>query len=68
MTRKMCLLPFFFNVYLFLTERGRERQEREQERGIEREGDAEFDAGSRLRAVSTDPDTGLELTDCEIMT
>ena len=34
----------------------------------EREGDTESEAGSRLRAVSTEPDAGLELTDREIMT
>ena len=31
-------------------------------RGREREGDTEIEAGSRLRAVSTEPDVGLELT------
>ena len=36
--------------------------------GAEREGDTESEAGSRLRAVSTEPNTGLELTDPEIMT
>ena len=36
--------------------------------GAEREGDAESEAGSRLRAVSTEPDVGLELMDREIMT
>ena len=36
--------------------------------GSEREGDTESKAGSRLRAVSTEPDAGLELTDHEIMT
>ena len=36
--------------------------------GSEREGDTESDAGSRLQAVSTKPDAGLELTDREIMT
>ena len=36
--------------------------------GAEREGDMESEAGSRLWAVSTEPDTGLELTNCEIMT
>ena len=36
--------------------------------GSEREGNTESKAGSRLRAVSTEPDAGLELTDCEIMT
>ena len=36
--------------------------------GAEREGDTESEVGSRLRAVSTEPDAGLELTDHEIMT
>ena len=36
--------------------------------GAEREGDTESEAGSRLWAVSTEPDAGLELTDHEIMT
>ena len=36
--------------------------------GSEREGDTESETGSRLRAVSIEPDVGLELTDREIMT
>ena len=36
--------------------------------GAEREGDTESEAGSRLRAVSTEPDAGLEPTNREIMT
>ena len=36
--------------------------------GAEREGDRESKADSRLRAVSTEPDAGLELTDREIVT
>ena len=36
--------------------------------GAEREGDTESEAGSRLWGVSTEPDTGLELMECEIMT
>ena len=36
--------------------------------GSEREGDTESEIGSRLGAVSTEPDVGLELTDREIMT
>ena len=36
--------------------------------GSEREGDTESKTGSRLRAVSTEPDAGLEPMDCEIMT
>ena len=51
----------FFNVYyLFLRERDRHSMSRG---GAEREGDAEPEAGSRLRAVSTEPDAGLEPTD-----
>ena len=34
----------------------------------QREGDTQSEAGPRLRAVSTEPDAGLKLTDCEIMT
>ena len=36
--------------------------------GTEREGDTESKAGSRLRAVITEPDVGLELTNCETRT
>ena len=36
--------------------------------GAEREGDTESKTGSRPQAVSTEPDAGLKLTDCEIMT
>ena len=36
--------------------------------GAEKEGDTESQAGSRLWAVSTEPDAGLQLMDCEIMT
>ena len=46
----------FFNVYLFL----RQRQSMSGG-GAEREGDTDSEAGSRLRAVSTEPDAGLEL-------
>ena len=36
--------------------------------GAEREGDTESEAGSRLRAVSPEPEAGLKPVDCEIMT
>ena len=36
--------------------------------GAEREGDTESEAGSRLRAVSTEPDAGLEPTNHEVTT
>ena len=59
----MKLKNFFFNVYLFLRERERERQ-----RERERERETESEAGSRLQAVSTEPDAGLKSTNHEIMT
>ena len=37
-------------------------------KGRERERERESEAGSRLQAVSTEPDTGLEPTNREIMT
>ena len=45
-------------------------KERQSMRGVgaEREGDTESKADSRLRAVSTEVDVGLELMNCEIMT
>ena len=36
--------------------------------GAEREGDTESEVGSRLQAVSTEPDVRLELTNREIVT
>ena len=50
-------------IYLFL--RMRELTSRG---GAERGEDTESEAGSRLRAVSTESDVGLELTICEILT
>ena len=52
----------------------RERQSREGQRERESESeeriqrDTESEAGSRLWAVRTEPDAGLELMDLEIMT
>ena len=36
--------------------------------GAERDGDTESEAGSRLRAVSTEPDMGLKAMNHEMMT
>ena len=36
--------------------------------GAEKEGNTESEAGSRLRAVSTEPDVGLKLMNLGIMT
>ena len=57
----------FFNVYLLLREREKERK-REGGGRAKREGITESEAGSRLRAVSTQPDMGLGFTNHEIMT
>ena len=55
-------------MFIIETQRERER-ERESEQGRARErGTHRIKAGSRLRAISTEPDAGLELTDHEIMT
>ena len=62
---KIFFFNFFFNVYLFIWDRERQSM---NGGGAEREGDTESEAGSRLQNVSTEPDTGLELMNCEIMT
>ena len=54
----------FFNV-LFIFETGRDRAWTGEG---QREGGTESETGSRLWAVSTEPDAELELTDREIMT
>ena len=59
------ILPFFCKVYLFLREGGRQNMSGTR---AEREGDTESEAGSRLQAVSTEPDAGIELTDRELVT
>ena len=58
-------LKIFLNVYAFLRDRERQSMSRE---GAERGGDTESKAGSRLQAVSTEPNEGLELTNHEIVT
>ena len=52
---------------MFIFERGRER-EKTSGGGAEREGDTGSKADFRLQAVSTEPNEGLEPTNCEIMT
>ena len=56
---------FFFNIFIYFWDRERQSM---SGGGAEREGDIESEAGSRLWAISTEPDAGLELTDCEIVT
>ena len=54
---------------MFIFERERERDRVWMGDGQrEWEGDTESEAGSRLWAVSTEPEVGLELTEYEIMT
>ena len=53
----------FFNVYLFVWER---ETVCECERGRDRETETESQAGSRFWAFRTEPDAGLELTNCEM--
>ena len=62
-TMEVSILKLFFNIYSFLSER-----DRACVGGEDREGDKESKAGSRLWAVSTEPNTELELTDHKIMT
>ena len=56
-------LNISFDVYLFFD---RERRSMSSG-GAEKEGDTESEAGSRLLAVSTEPDAGDEPTNREIM-
>ena len=58
-------LNFFLNVYFILLLRHRQSM---NGGGSEREGVTESEAGSRLWAISPEPDAGLELTDREIVT
>ena len=44
------------------------RETEDEQEGAEREADTESEAGSRLRPVSPEPDAGLEVMNCEIMT
>ena len=56
---------FFFSTFIYFWDRERQSM---NWGGAEREGDTESETGSRLRAVSPEPDAGLELTDREIVT
>ena len=56
------------NFFLMLIFERETETEHKSGRSRERKGDTESEAGSRLRAVLTEPDTGLELTNHEIVT
>ena len=51
-------------MFIFIFERQRDSMSR---RGAEREGDTGPEAGSMVRAVSTEPDLGLKPTNREII-
>ena len=64
------LIPYdFLKLFiLFMFVRAREREcECAWGRGRERERDTESKVGSRLRAVSTEPNAGFEPTECKIV-
>ena len=63
----MFLFKNFFSTFFYLFW-GQRETEHERGRDREREGDTESETGSRLRAISPEPDAGLELTDREIVT
>ena len=54
-------------MFYYLSLRESERQSMRRG-GVEREEDTESEASSRLGAVSREPDTGLKLSNYEIVT
>ena len=56
---------FFSTFFIYFWDRERQSM---NGGGAEREGDTESETGSWLRAISPEPDAGLELTDREIVT
>ena len=58
----ICFFLIFFSTFIYFWDR-----ETEHERGRGRER-GRHRIGSRLRAISPEPDAGLELTDREIVT
>ena len=63
LNRSVLIFFTYFNVYFWERERERESQRQRQSMnrgGAEREGNTESERGSRLWAVSTEPDTGLQ--------
>ena len=64
-TQEPFFLIKFLKMFIYFWET---ETECEPGRVREREGDTASKAGSRLWAVSTEPNMGLELMDCEVMT
>ena len=61
----LCIFFNFFSTFIYFWDRERRSM---NGGGAEREGDTGSEAGSRLRAVSTEPDVGLELMNHETRT
>ena len=61
-------MHFFFYAFFLICIFERQRHRAGAGEGVEREGGTESEAGSRLRAVRTEPEAGLEPMNCEIMT
>ena len=57
-------LIFFSTFFIYFWD----REKQSMNGGAEREGDTASETGSRLPAISPEPDTGLKLTDREIVT
>ena len=55
----------FFSTFIYFWDRERQSM---NGGGAVRAGDTESETDSRLRAISPEPDAGLELTDREIVT
>ena len=62
---KKGLKSFFFLTFIYFWDRERQSM---NGGGAEREGDTESETGSRLWAISPEPDVGLKLTDRETVT
>ena len=62
---KFFLMFIFFSTFIYFWDRERQSM---NGGGAEREGDTESETGSRLRAISPEPNAGLKLTDREIVT
>ena len=61
----LATLNFFFSTFIYFWNRERPSM---NGGGAEREGATESETGSRLQAISPEPDAGLELMDHEIVT
>ena len=61
----MFSVNFFFSTFIYFWDRERQSM---NGGGAEREGNTESETGSRHRALSPEPDAGLELPDREIVT